>query len=317
MTQLQLSMLVDMDEPRNVFDEVKTIVLFMFEEFNFDPMERVFNDIVGLFNGDYPGYRKCSTEYHDLKHTTDAFLAMARLMHGVTIEGRPLTQEQVNLGLICTLMHDTGYIQTLDDKHGTGAKYTRIDTRRSIGFMDKYLQEHELREEDFRHYPQILRCTGLDTRVNEIQFRSPEVELLGKLLGTADLLGQMSDRTYLEKLLFLYYEFKEAKIMGYEQELDILKKTIDFYAMIRRRLFWDLDGLNKCVRSHFKMCWNMDRDLYMEAIDKNMEYLKFLLEEHENDYREYLKRGGVVKKLKERKLEQSSHVSPEKMPKQA
>jgi hypothetical protein len=313
MTELQLSLLVDMDEPRNVFDEVQTIVLLMFKEFDFDQMDKVFRDIVRLFNGEYPGYRKCSTEYHDLKHTTDAFLAMARLMHGAAVEGRTLTEKQVNLGLICTLMHDTGYIQTLDDNHGTGAKYTRIDTRRSIGFMDKYLQEHQFREEDFRYYPQILRCTGLDTKVNEIQFRSPEVELLGKLLGTADLLGQMSDRTYLEKLLFLYYEFREAKIKGYEQELDILKKTIDFYNMIRRRLSWDLGGLNKCVRSHFKVCWNMDRDLYMEAIDKNMEYLKFLLEEHEKDYREYLNRGGIVKKLNERKPEQASDASPEQM----
>ena len=31
----------------------------------------------------------------------------------------------------------------------------------------------------------------------------------------ADLVGQMSDRAYLEKLLFLYYEFKEAGFPGY------------------------------------------------------------------------------------------------------
>jgi len=311
MTELQLSVLVNMEDPKSVLDEVKTIVLLMFKEFDFDQVDKVFRDIVRLFNGEYPGYRKCSTEYHDLKHTTDAFLAMARLMHGAAAEGRSLTEQQINLGLICTLMHDTGYIQTLDDNNGTGAKYTRIDTRRSIGFMDRYLQEHELHEENFRSYPQILRCTGLDTRVNEIQFRSPEIELLGKLLGTADLLGQMSDRTYLEKLLFLYYEFKEAKIMGYEQELDILKKTIDFYNMIRRRLSWDLDGLNECVRSHFKVCWNMDRDMYMEAIDKNMDYLKFLLEEHQKDYRSYLNRGGIVRKLGEKKVEPPSHFPPE------
>ncbi|MFW6147588.1 MAG: hypothetical protein ACOC6B_04260 [Thermodesulfobacteriota bacterium] len=314
MTELQLSMLVDMEEPGKVLDEVKAVVLLMSKDFNFDPIDKVFRDIVRLFNGEYPGYQKCSTDYHDLKHTTDAFLALARLMHGVTIEGRYLTEQEVNLGLICALMHDTGYIQTLDDKDGTGAKYTRIDTRRSIGFMDKYLQDHALREEDFRYYPQILRCTGLDIRVNEIRFRSPQIELLGKLLGTADLLGQMSDRTYLEKLLFLFYEFREAKIMEYEYEVDILKKSVDFYNMIRRRLAWDLDGLNECARFHFKVCWNIDEDLYMRAIDKNMGYLKFLLEEHEKDYRQYLNRGGIVKKLTEKKGEQLKTFPAEQLP---
>jgi hypothetical protein len=308
MTELQLSLLVNMENPQSVYDEVKTIVRLMLPEFHFDMMDRVFNDIVRLFLGEYPRYRKCTTEYHDLKHTTDAFLAMARLMHGIIINGQPLNEEQVNLGLICTLMHDTGYIQTLDDDHGTGAKYTRIDTRRSIGFMDTYLSEHQFYRESFKYYPQILMCTGLETKVNEIRFRSPETELLGKLLGTADLLGQMSDRTYLEKLLFLFYEFKEARIIGYEQELDILLKTIDFYTMIRRRLTTDLDSLNELVRLHFKVCWNVDRDLYMEAIDKNMEYLKFLLEEHQRDYREYLNRGGIVSKLYEKQANQPLEV---------
>lgn len=302
MTELQLSLLVNMEDPQSVFDEVKTIVRLMVPEFHFDLMDHIFNDVIRLFRGEYPGYRKCSTKYHDLRHTTDVFLAMARLMHGVAIDGHPFTEQQVNLGLICSLMHDTGYIQTVDDNNGTGAKYVRIDTARSIGFMDAYLTEHQFPPEIFKHYPQILMCTGLDTRINEIQFRSPAAELLGKLLGAADLLGQMSDRTYLEKLLFLYYEFKEAKIMGYEQELDILLKTINFYTVISKRLSSDLDSLNKVAHLHFKVCWNVDRDLYMDSIDKNMDYLKFLLEEHQKDYRAYLNRGGIVNKLYEKQM---------------
>lgn len=300
MTELQLSILVNMEHPQSVLDEVRTITLMMFPQFDFSQVDRVFKDIVRLYSGEYPGYRKCTTEYHDLRHATDAFLAMARLMHGVMVGGKELTREQVNLGLICTLMHDTGYIQTLDDDCGTGAKYTRIDTRRSIGFMDKYLTERGFPMENFRYYPQILICTGLDKKVSEINFRSKETELLGKMLGTADLLGQMADRIYLEKLLFLYYEFSEARIIEYDSELDLLKQTIDFYGMTRKRLATELDSINEYMHYHFKVCWNLDRDLYMEAIEKNIEYLKFLLESHENDYREHLSRGGVVVKLREK-----------------
>ncbi len=302
MTELQLSILVNMENPQSVLDEVRTITLMMFPHFDFSQVDRVFRDIVRLYRGEYPGYCKCTTEYHDLRHTTDAFLAMARLMHGVVIGGKELTREQVNLGLVCTLMHDTGYIQTLDDDRGTGAKYTRIDTRRSIGFMDKYLAGSGFPRENFRYYPQILICTGLDKKVSEIDFRSQEVELLGKMLGTADLLGQMADRTYLEKLLFLYHEFSEARIIGYDSEFDLLKKTIDFYDMTKKRLVTELDGINEYMHYHFKVCWNVDRDLYMEAIEKNIEYLKFLLDEHDKDYREHLSRGGVVRKLREKQM---------------
>jgi len=298
MKELQLSRLVDMETPQSVLDEVRVIVLMMFPEFDFDSVEHVFRDIVRLFRGEYPGYRRCTTQYHNLKHTTDAFLAMARLMHGALIGGKNLTGEQVNRGLICALMHDTGYIQTLEDDVGTGAKYTRIDTRRSIGFMDHYIAESGLPEEHFEDYPDILRCTGLDTRVSEMRFRSQETELLGKMLGTADLLGQMADRTYLEKLLFLFYEFREGGIMGYDTELDLLKKTMDFYAMTRRRFANELDGLNEYVRYHFKVYWNLDRDLYTEAIENQMNYLTFILRNHEEDYRDQLKRGGIVMKLR-------------------
>lgn len=34
--------------------------------------------------------------------------------------------------------------------------------------------------------------------------------MLGEILGTADLTGQMADRTYLEKLLLLFLEFEDV-----------------------------------------------------------------------------------------------------------
>ena len=298
--EIQLSQMLDMEDPQKILVEVREIVLMMCPEFAFGTVENVYNDIVHLFRGEYPGYRKCTTEYHDLNHTTDVFLVMARLMHGASVCGEKLTKGYINLGLICALMHDTGYIQTVDDKVGTGAKYTLIDTKRSIAFMQKYMAHKESSKEDFRNYSDILKCASLDTKIKKTQFESREIELLGKMLGTADLLGQMADRTYLEKLLFLFYEFREGGILGYDNELDLLRKTVGFYAKARKRLAGELDGVNEFMRSHFKARWNVDRDLYMEAVENNMNYLKFIMENHEKDYRNYLRRGSLVEKLKER-----------------
>jgi hypothetical protein len=294
---IQLSRLVEMRNPDQVLSEVEAIVSMMFSEFDFETLNRAFADVVRLFHGEYPGYRECTTEYHDLKHTTDTFLAMARLIHGAVITGTLLTQKQVVLGLICALMHDTGFIQTRDDGSGTGAKYIDVDTKRSIEFMARYIAENGYPEEDFNAFASILTCTDLGAKIDKIPFPSPETELLGKLLGTADLVGQMADRTYLEKLLFLFYEFREGGVMGYANELHLLQKTRDFYKMTRKRLAGDFSGVHEYVRHHFRVRWKLDRDLYMEALERNMAYLNFILKHHRKDYRKHLRRDGLVDRL--------------------
>jgi hypothetical protein len=297
---VQLSRLIDMEEPRAILDEVKTIVSMLFSGFDFTTLDLVFTDIVRLFNGEYSGYGPCRTQYHDLKHTTDTFLAMARLIHGVMHSGEQLTSEQITLGLVCALMHDTGYIQKTEEQQGEMTLKSLTDVRRSIAFTDQYKSDHGLSQEVFRHSSVILTCTDLSAKITGIDFPSREIALLGKLIGTADLLGQMADRTYLEKLLFLFDEFRDGGVMGYKSELDLLRKTRDFYRMSRKRLAKDLGGVNECIRSHFKLRWNLDRDLYMEALERHMAYLMYILKNHEKDYRRYLRRGGLVAKLDKR-----------------
>lgn len=287
-----------MENPHAVLNEVENIVSTLYTDFDFEMLNRVFTDIVQLFGGEYPGYSRCQTQYHDLKHTTDTFLAMARLIHGAILKGENLTRDQVMLGLLCALMHDSGYIRSFDDEGSTKNTHDVLtDIRRSIAFMDRYRSDHGLSPEIFNHCSVILTCTDLSADITEIHFPSREIELLAKLLGTADLLGQMADRTYLEKLLFLFYEFRDGGVMGYDNELDLLKKTRDFYAMIRQRITKDLSGVNEYMRHHFKARWDLDRDLYTEAVENHISYLKFILKHHEKDYRNYLRRGGLVKRL--------------------
>lgn len=284
----QLSKLVDMENFQSVVDEIKTIVFMIFPEFGFGPVNRVFGDGAKLFRGEYPGYRKCNTQYHDFKHTTDALLAMTRLIHGATLQRESFSQKNITLGLISTLFHDTGYIQTVDDDSGTGGKYTLVHVQRSIEFMDKYFKKNNFPREDFENCRDMLECTGLSIDISKIQFKSREIELLGKMLGTADLLGQMSDNAYLKKLTFLFNEFKEGNVVGYPSELDLLKETPAFYDKTKNRFATELGGVNRYMIYHFKKRWNIDRDLYAEAVEMNMNSLEFILANHEEEYRDYL-----------------------------
>ncbi len=285
---------VDMDDPQSVLEESKAIVLMMFNPFDFSWLDKAFSDFVDLFAGNYPGYQKCNTRYHDLKHTTDTLLAMARLIQGATTTGIPVTHRGVSLGLISALMHDTGYIQTLDDRAGTGAKYTLNHVDRSIDFMRRYLKDKGYPREDFIFCRNIVSCTGLDIRVKKVHFVDSENEILGKILGTADLQGQMADRFYLAKLIYLYHEFREGGVAGYESELDLLRKTPGFYQMILSRYDEELGGVRRYMRCHFKSRWGLDEDPYKTTIEEHIAHLKHTLQYHPDNYRDHLRRGCLI-----------------------
>ncbi len=295
--KVQLSQFVKMENPQSVLDEVRTIVLMVFPDFNFQPVEAVSKDMVDLFRGKYPGYQECNTVYHDLKHTTDSLLAITRLIHGAILQGESLSQKSVSVGLIATMLHDSGYIQAREDNSGSGAKYTQTHIKRSIEFLDKYYMQRGYSRQDVKDSIDMLRCTGFDVKIEQIQFRSREIELIGKMLGTADLIGQMADRTYLEKLLFLYYEFQEGNVGEYKNELDLLEKSLGFHNFTKKRLTGELGNVTQYMIHHFKERWGLEADMYAITIERNMRYLKSILEKNGENYRVYLRRGDYVKKL--------------------
>ena len=288
-----------MGNPLLVFEEVKLIVSEMFPLFDFDSLEDLFKDTVRLFKGEYPGFQTCDTEYHDLKHTTDTFLAMARLIHGATLKGLQFSERGVFLALTSAMLHDSGYILALDES-GPGSKYTLTHVERSIDFLKGYFFENGYSIKDVKLCDAILKSTGLNVEIPQIRFLSWENEVLGKMLGTTDLLGQMADRKYLEKLPFLYREFSQAKIEGIGTELDFLDSTPGFYKMTLERLADDFSGVNVYMRYHFRARWDIDEDLYISSIENNIHYLEYILKNHREDVHAHLKRGGMMRKLRKK-----------------
>jgi hypothetical protein len=294
--RIQISNLVNMYDPQAVLAEVKTTACMAYPGFNFDPVNDTFRNIVKLFEGKYPGYRRCNTKYHDLRHTSDAFLAMARLIHGALLEGEKIRSDSAKLALITTLMHDTGYIQTEDDLSGTGAKYTLVHVERSIEFMKKYFSGNGFTKDQFKTCSDLLLCTEVDANacLDQIRFSTPEAELLGKMLGAADLLGQMADRTYIEKLPFLFHEYREGNVGGFKSETDLLMKTEFFYEKMKIRLSEDLGNVSRFLPAHFSARYGISGNLYEEAIEKNMKYIKLVLKKAAIDYGRVFRRTQVV-----------------------
>jgi hypothetical protein len=265
------------------------------------PVARVtsaFEVTVQIYGGTYPGYQACNTRYHNLRHTTDDFLAMSRLIHGATLDGEKFEKSLISVALVAALFHDVGYVQRDDDHEGTGAKYTVGHVERSMDFLEQYCRERGFSEGEIAGGRNMILCTDLGADVAGIPFASRDVEMLGKMLGTADILAQMADRTYLEKLLFLYHEFREGKVGDYADEEDLLRKSVAFFDFALNRLRQTLGGVDRFMTSHFASRWGLQANLYNEAIERHRKYLTEALEKPDFSPEVYLKRDGIVKQVR-------------------
>ncbi|HIJ19488.1 MAG TPA: hypothetical protein HPP58_00420 [Deltaproteobacteria bacterium] len=296
--QKDLHDLLQMDSPQAVLEEVLIILRMISRHFDVIPVRSTFITTVSLYEGRYPGYKKCNTPYHDLNHVTDTFLAMERLIHGAFIEGEYLPDREIAIGLMAALLHDAGYIQQAHDNEGTGSKYTMTHVKRSMTFFRSYGKQYGLSEEEIAAGQSMILCTDLAVDISTIPFSNTGVELLGKMLGAADLLAQMSDRKYLEKLLFLYHEFKEGQVDDYKSEIDLLRKTVGFYGFIEQRYETALGGVHRFILRHFENRWNISEDLYQRAIYNQKNYLCQILAIPDTDPRGYLKRDRIVDKVR-------------------
>ena len=294
MKNTQLSQIIPTDTLDEKLKEVLKILPLISIRSDIEPVKFVYGEIVSLYNGDHPEYRACNTEYHNLTHVLDVFLAISRLIHGAVEEGFCFSDRLVICVLMASLLHDTGYIQEIHDTEGTGAKYSTHHVQKSIRFTARHGREFGLDHHEIKNVQKMIQCTELTVDISKIEFGSTEVELLGKILGTADLIAQMADRAYLEKLLFLYYEFKEAGFGDYNSYKDLLLNTLDFYKFVDHRLKTMLGGTDGFMKVHFSARWGINKNLYKESIDSQHSYLKRILETEGFNPGDYFRRGEIL-----------------------
>jgi hypothetical protein len=247
-------------------------------------MTQAFADVGRLYAGTFPGYRACDTSYHNLQHVLEVTLAMARLMDGYerAREDKPaLGVHLFQLGVICALFHDMGYLRRLEDTSAAnGAVYTINHVSRGAAFLRDYLPSIGM-EKFAEAGAELLHFTGFEKRVADILVEDPVLRMLGSLLGSADIIAQMADRCYLEKCRDrLYEEFviggvterpRDAggKELVYSSGDDLVRKTPLFFESAVNRLETELDGAYNFAASHFG-----GFNLYLHAATKNVQFAK-------------------------------------------
>jgi len=56
----------------------------------------------------------------------------------------------------------------------------------------------------------------------------------------------------------------------------------------------DLGNVNRHMVNHFRERWNVERNLYAEAIEKNINYLIFILKTNEKNISVCLRRNAIT-----------------------
>ena len=203
---------IDTRDPKAVESEVASLYAAMFPGGDRSFVHRAFEWSSQCFAGRHPGYGPIDARYHDFEHTLQGTLCLARLLRGRQAAGPApaLAVSDLERGLLAILFHDTGYLKRLDDTAGTGAKYTAVHVSRSEAFAGAFLAAKGFPAADVLAIQNMISCTGINVDLKAIHFQSEPERTVGFAIGTADLLGQMAARDYVEKLRVLYDELTEA-----------------------------------------------------------------------------------------------------------
>ena len=280
---------VNVEDPAQVRDEVVALYTARYPGVELAPLERAFSDFKALFEGSYPGYLACDTLYHDMRHTLDMTLAAARLVDGHErgcAAADRLGPRRAVLAVLIALLHDSGYLKrSSEGSVENGAVFTKTHVSRGADFISTYLPQVGFGAEAALA-ARLVHFTGYEMEIDEIRIEDPKDRLVGCLVGTADLIGQMSDRMYLEKCReFLYREFVWGKIArerlpdGYEvvryaSPEDLIIKTPGFYEYVARtRIRKKLGNVDRFAEAHFD-----GPSLYQSEIDRNMDFLRATIE---------------------------------------
>jgi hypothetical protein len=280
---------INVEDPARVRDAILALFAARYPGIPTAPLTQAFADFELLFAGQLPGYLACDTLYHDMRHTLDMTLAMARLVEGhdrSCAAADRLGPRRAALGVLTALFHDAGYLKRASEAEvENGAIFTKVHVSRSADFLSRYLPKIGFAAEA-PLASRLVHYTGYEMEIEDIAIEDARDHMVGCMVGTADLIGQMSDRMYLEKVRqFLYEEFVWARIaretlsdgkevVRYSSADDLIIKTPGFYEYVARaRIDKKLDRADRYAEAHFG-----GPNPYQTAIDSNMDFLRETIE---------------------------------------
>jgi len=270
---------VDTKQPSAVLKAVKEAFAGIGAASSFPLLDRLFEDVTGMFEGHYPGYQAIDMKYHDYEHTMQATVCLMHLLQGRsrTFDRPVLLARDWELAVMAVLLHDSGYLKRTDDVGGTGAKFTFVHERRSCDFSREYLPRMGVTASEIEDICAAIICTGPRSKISQVSFHRDEARQMAFILVTADYLAQMSAADYLEKLPVLYSEFVEAfefeqippEKRPYHSPQQLLEKSAGFWTnYVRPMLDFEAGGVHRYLTTAGQP------NPYLQAVEANLAELQ-------------------------------------------
>jgi hypothetical protein len=276
------------DDP---LDEILALLTLMAPGVNQEPLIELHREIGLIFAGDHPEYRQSNTKYHNLGHTYGVVLATVRLFYGLSCDAWPVSEETLTKALYSAYFHDCGLLLKHSEDAATGAAFTIGHEKRSMFFLADYLKEKKFPLPFITDCSVIIQCTNLSIDPDSLFFPSAEMQLASFAVGSADILAQMADRYYLERLPSLFQEHQEGGIANYDSAVELMEQTSRFYYdVVVDRLSRVFGNLTKYMRVHFRERCGVDRDLYLDNMENNVKYIQLVVKLCSGDMEESLQK---------------------------
>ncbi|MHB1015063.1 MAG: GAF domain-containing protein [Desulfurivibrionaceae bacterium] len=258
----------------------------------------LFSDVADLYAGHWPSHEACAVTYHNFSHSLDVCLAAARMLVGWNrVEtAQFLDKKYFQMGMAAALFHDSGYIKKKGDLAGAGGKFTLVHVERSMEIAREYLKQKQWPPEEAEAITRIISITDY-AKLPDLAplFKDLRLKALAQMVATADLVAQMADTDYVQRIDDLFAEFKEAyefedsKTLSqsgtkvYKTVQEIKDGTIAFYEQFVVPTLGKLGRMDRYLTIFF----GDGRNPYQENITAN-------LSDHLMDVRSHWRRIGDI-----------------------
>ena len=220
--------------------------------------------------------------YHDIEHTILVTLAGQEILRGKQIcEGGVSSEDwlQVTISLLC---HDIGYVKGICDQdqvkdrlYATGIGNEMISL--PLGTTDASLTPYHIDRgklfiQERCHTNKLIDIKKIQRNIELTRFPVPNDEEhqdtinYPGLVRAADLIGQLSDPRYLQKLPALFYEFAEVgthKQLGYNCPGDLRVDYPNFFRNIVSLYIPDGVRYLEVTQEGQKILANLYRNLFV------------------------------------------------------
>jgi hypothetical protein len=186
--------------------------------------------------------------YHNVEHTILVTLVGQEILRGKHIREGGVSCEDWLHAIISLLCHDIGYVKGVcredraeENLYATGRDGMKVTV--SVGATDASLTPYHVDrgklfiQERFGGH-RLIDAEAIKRNIELTRFPVPADEdhkdtfNYSGLVRAADLIGQLSDPRYLQKIGALFYEFEETganKTLGYRHPDDLRKNYAKFY----------------------------------------------------------------------------------------